>query len=177
MDRRLPRRQPMNRLALSIGALVLAAPGLSACGFSYATDHENNITNGVNHQDGQVDVLNALIVSGEEGSGTFIASLANNDTTEPISLESLDFGSSATVEVASFDPIEVPPRGFVNLADGQGIKVSGEVTAGDFVALTLGFSNGESAEMEVHVVSEDDEYAGLDNGTGVPAPATTESAE
>jgi hypothetical protein len=176
MDRRLSRRPPQIRLALSNGALFLAAPGISACGFDYATDRENTITNGVSDQDGTVDVLNALIVSGEAGSGTFIASLANNDTTKPISLESLDFGSDSTVEVAGFEPIEVPAHGLVNLATGQGIKVAGDFEAGDFIALTLTFDNGEAAEMDVHVVAEDDEYTDLDNGTGAPEPAATDPA-
>src|SRR4051812_36833755 len=126
MDRRLSRR----KLALSTAALALAVPGVSACGFSYATDRENTNTNGVSDQDGRVDVLNAMIVSGEAGSGTFIASLANNDPTEPISLQSFDFGSDSTIAVAAFDPIEVPPHGLVNLSDGQGIKASGDFEAG-----------------------------------------------
>ena len=37
MDRRLPRR----KLAIAIAALVVAVPGLSACGFNYATDRED----------------------------------------------------------------------------------------------------------------------------------------
>jgi hypothetical protein len=172
MDRRLSRRKPTtSRLALSIGALVLAVPGISACGFSYATDNENTIANGVTNKDGTVDVLNAMIVSSEAGSGTFIASLANNDAIEPVSLESIDFGANSTVEVAAFDPVEVPPHGLVNLSEGQGIKVSGDFEAGSFISLTLGFDNGESADMDVLVVADDDEYTGLDNGTGVPSPS------
>ena len=111
MDRRLSRRSPRPRLALLIGALVLAVPGVSACGFNYATDRENTIVNGTNYQDGEVDVLNALIVSSEDGSGTFIATLANNSPDEAISFESLGFGASSTVEVASFSPVEVAPHG------------------------------------------------------------------
>ena len=127
MDRRLSRRSPRPRLALLIGALVLAVPGVSACGFNYATDKENTIVNGTNNQDGVVDVLNALIVSSEDGSGTFIATLANNSPDEAISFESLSFGANSTVQVASFSPIEVAPHGLVNLADEeQGIKVSGD---------------------------------------------------
>ena len=174
MDRRLSRRKP---LALAVGALVLAAPGLSACGFNYATDKQNTIVNGTSNQDGDVDVLNAVIVSGEDGSGTFVASLSNNDPAEPISLESLDFGSNSTTQVAGFSPIEVPPRGLVSLADGQGIKIAGEFSAGEFVGVTLGFDNGESVEMDVHVVADEDEYVGLDNGTGTPAPAESVPAE
>ena len=178
MDRRLPRRSPRPRLALSIGALVLAVPGISACGFNYATDKENTIINGTNYQDGEVDVLNALIVSSEDGSGTFIATLANNSPDEAISFESLGFGASSTVEVASFSPVEVAPHGEVNLADGeQGIKVSGDLAAGQFISLSVGFDNGETADMDVHVVAADDEYTGLDNGTGVPSPSAEATAE
>ena len=59
MDRRLSRR----KLAIAIGALVLAVPGLSACGFNYATDREYTPGNGTNDQHGVVDVLNAVIVA------------------------------------------------------------------------------------------------------------------
>jgi hypothetical protein len=173
MDRRLSRR----KLALSFGALVLAVPGVSACGFNYATDREYTPGNGANNQHGTVDVLNAVIVSSEDGSGTFIASLSNNSPDEDIYLEALSFGSNSTIQVAPFDPIEVPAHGLVNLANGQGIKVSGELKAGDFITLSLGFDNGEAADLNVHIVVADDEYTDLDNGTGVPAPAGTPSAE
>jgi hypothetical protein len=78
--------------------------------------------------------------------------------------------------VAAFDPIEVKPRAAVNLADGQGIKVSGAFASGDFVRVTVGFDNGETAALEVHVVVADDEYDGYDNGTGSPSPAATPTA-
>ena len=66
----------------------------------------------------------------------------------------------------------------VNLAnDEQGIKVSGEFEAGEFIELSVGFDNGETADMDVLVVAADDEYTGLDNGTGVPSPAAEASAE
>jgi hypothetical protein len=164
MDRRLSRR----KLALTVGALVLAVPGVAACGFNYATDRDYTPGNGVNDKSGKVDVLNAVIVSASEGSGTFIATFSNN-TAEAIDLDSLTFHS--TIQVAGFDPIEVKPRGVVNLADGQGIKVSGDFASGDFVTLSLGFGSGETADMTVPVVVADDEYDGYDNGTGVPSPA------
>jgi hypothetical protein len=173
MDHRLSRR---HRIALSLGALILAVPGVASCGFNYATDRENTVSNGTSDKSGTVDVLNAVIVSEEDGSGTFIATLSNNSSDETIHMSSLSFGSNATTEVAAFDPIEVKPHAVVNLADGQGIKVSGDFKAGDFVAVTVGFDNGESADMKVHVVVADDEYEGYDNGTGSPEPAPTASA-
>src|SRR6187455_1745587 len=133
MDRRLSRR----KLATAIGALMLAVPALSACGFSYATDREYTPGNGTNYQHGLVDVLNAVIVAGEDGSGTFIASLSNNAPDESISFDALSFGSNSTIEVAPFDPVEVPPMTLVNLGEGQGIKVSGDIVQGDFIELSL----------------------------------------
>ena len=172
MDRRLSRR----KLATAIGALVLAVPALSACGFNYATEREYTPANGTNYQHGTVDVLNAVIVAEEDGSGTFVASLSNNAPDEAIAFESLSFGSNSTIEVAPFDPVEVQPQSLVNLGDGQGIKVSGDIVKGDFIELSLAFSNGETADMDVPVVAAEWEYTGLDNGTGVPAPAGTPSA-
>jgi hypothetical protein len=178
MDRRLSRRSPRPRLALLVGVLVLAVPGVSSCGFNYATDRGNNIVNGTNYQDGVVDVLNALIVSSEDGSGTFIATLANNSPDEVISFESLSFGGNSTIQVAAFSPVEVAPHGMVNLStEEQGIKVAGDLTAGHFISLSVGFDNGETADMDVPVVPAEDEYTDLDNGTGAPSPSAEPSAE
>ncbi len=164
MDGRHRRRN----LALTIAALLFAVPSLASCGFNYATDREYSPAAGSNNQDGVVDVLNAVIVSQEDGSGTFITSLSNGDPAETISFTSLDFGSNSTIEVADFDPIEVEPRQLVNLADGQGIKVQGDFTKGDFLALTVVFDNGETAGVNVPVVDAVYEWEGLDNGTGTP---------
>lgn len=176
MDRRLSRRKPLTRLALVVGALALAVPSVASCGFNYATDRENTIANGVSNKDGDVDVLNAVVVSSEEGSGTFIATLVNNLSDQTITLTTLGFGSNSTMAVAGFEPIAVPPHGAVNLADGQGIKVSGDFSTGDFVSLSLTFDNGETADMKVNVVADDDEYDGYDNGTGTPSPTAEPTA-
>jgi hypothetical protein len=173
MDRRLSRR----KLALAVGALVLAAPGVSACGFNYATDRSNTVAAGVGDQSGDVDVLNALIVSSADGSGTFIASLSNNSATNTYHLESLSFGSDATVQVAAFDPIEVKPHQLINLADGQGIKVAGSaLKAGDFISLTLGFDNGQTSDLQVPIMAATYQYTDLDNGTGSPSPIASPTA-
>ena len=164
MDGRHPRRN----LALTIAALLFAVPSLASCGFNYATDREYSPAAGSNNQDGVVDVLNAVIVSEDEGSGTFVASLVNGDPAATIHLTSLSFGSNSTIDVADFDPIEIKPRQAVNLADGLGIKVQGDFTKGEFLALTLGFDNGESASLNVPVVDTTYQWEGLDNGAGTP---------
>jgi copper(I)-binding protein len=165
MDGRHLRRN----LALTTAALLFAVPSVASCGFNYATDREYTPAVGANNQDGVVDVLNAVIVAKEDGSGTFLASLSNADPTATISVTSLDFGSNSTIEVAPFDPIEVGPRQLVNLADGQGIKVQGDITKGDFIAVTLVFDNGETASLKAPVVDAVYQWEGMDNATGTPA--------
>jgi hypothetical protein len=173
MDRRLSRR----KLALSIGALVLAVPGVSACGFNYATDRENTDRQRLEQQGRRRRRAERRDRVGRGRLGD-VHRLAGQQrpAARRSAFETLDFGSNSTIEVAAFSPIEVPPHGLVNLSDGQGIKVSGDFKAGEFVGLSLDFDNGESAELDALVVSEDNQYTGLDNGTGEPSPAATESA-
>ena len=61
-------------LAIAAAVLALAAP-LSSCGFDYATERDYTPGSGANNREGVVDVLSAVVVSGAEGSGTFVASL------------------------------------------------------------------------------------------------------
>ncbi len=74
------------RRSIATVAVIALPLGLSGCGFDAPTDQVYTPAVGVNNQDGQVDVLNALIVSAEDGSGTLVVSLANNDQAEPDAL-------------------------------------------------------------------------------------------
>ena len=56
---------------------------------------------GVNNEDANVDVLGAVIVSGEDDSGTFIASFSNNDVDEEATVESLSGAEGTTLEAES----------------------------------------------------------------------------
>lgn len=157
-----------SRVLAGAAALALATT-LSSCGFDYATDRNYTPGSSTNHRDADIDVLGAVVVSGQEGSGTFIATFANNITDEAGSVESLTATTipsgdeeAADLEVAEFTPVEVPPHGMVNLADEGGIVLTGDVASGDFVTVTIGFGNGETAEVEVPVMPNCDEYAGLD---------------
>lgn len=156
------------RVLAAAGALALATT-LSSCGFDYATDRNYTPGSSTNDRDADIDVLGAAVVSGQEGSGTFIATFANNDTDEAGSIESLAAETmpsgdeeAAELEVAEFTAIEVPAHGMVNLAIEGGVVLTGEVEAGDFVLVTVGFGDGETVEIEVPVMPNCDEYAGLD---------------
>jgi hypothetical protein len=152
--------------ALTAVALVLAVPALSSCstirGFDVATNEPYTPGAGVNAVEGDVKVLNALIVSGQAESGTFIASLANDSTTETASFEGVSGADGNTIEADDFTAVEIAPRGLVNLATEGGPTISGSFEAGDFVPLTLSFGNGDTVAMKVPVVAACDVYADAD---------------
>jgi hypothetical protein len=152
-------------LALLSGAIMLAAP-LSSCGFDPATNQVNTIAAGANDRDSSVDVLGAVVVSSEPGSGTFIASFVNNSETEPASVDGMDSEGEATVETVDF-PVEIEPGSIVNLAlDDQGVAVEGEFEAGDVVPLTVQLGSGDTIELDVPVVPNCREWEGLDGPVG-----------
>jgi hypothetical protein len=161
--------------ALTAAALALTAPALTSCGFDYATDRYYTPANGANNRDGAVDVLGAVVVSTEPGSGTFIASLSNNSTTEAATFSELTGAEGGDVTVAAFEPVEIAPGSLVNLADPPAeIEVTGDFEAGDFLEVSLGFDNGERAVVEVPVVPNSGQFEGLD-GEPLPVEETADS--
>ncbi|GAB3024673.1 hypothetical protein GCM10011376_10290 [Nocardioides flavus (ex Wang et al. 2016)] len=145
-------------LATAAAVIALAAP-LTSCGFDYATERDYTPGSGSNSREGEVDVLSAVVVSAAEGSGTFIASLSNNDQSEEQSFTGISGAEGTTVEVPEFEPVTVPAGGLVNLADPPAeIVVTGDFTAGDFVPLSFDFGNGERVQLNVPVVPDDTGY-------------------
>ncbi|WP_372729231.1 hypothetical protein [Nocardioides sp.] len=161
--------------ALALSALVLAAPALSSCGFNYATDIDYTPAAGVHNRDAVVDVLGAVVVSAQDGSGTFIASLSNNDQREPMTFDFLAGSGGTTLTAEEFEAISIARGGFVNLAEEGGIELTGEFGAGDFVPLTVGFGNGERVTLQVPVVDDSGIYDGLDS-SGNPADDEDDAA-
>jgi hypothetical protein len=164
---------PLRRtLATAACVLAVGAPALTSCGFDYATDRIYTPATGVNNRDASIDVLGAVVVSAQEGSGTFIASFANNSATEEGTVEELAGDDQSQLTARGFSPIEVPPGGLVNLADEGGIELEGDdVSAGGFVPVTVSLGTGERVEMKVPVVTNCGYYEGLDG------PSSAEQCE
>jgi hypothetical protein len=146
-------------------AIAALLPLLAACGFSAQTDQVYQAPVGVNDRSGDVDILNALVVSGQDGSGTFAGTLVNtvdkNDTLDSVS------GSGIT---AARRTVEVPADGAVPLADKGEITLTGStIKAGSFVELTFGFGSGQTTTMKVPVVDATGDY------TDVPLPSSSAS--
>jgi hypothetical protein len=150
-------------LATAAAALALAAP-VTSCGFDYATERDYTPGSGANTREGAVDVLSAVVVSGTEGSGTFVASLGNNSSSQERSLTAIAGADGATIEAAEFEPVTIPAGGLANLAEPPAeIVLTGDFSAGDFVPLAFEFDNGERISLDVPVVADDSGYwEGLD---------------
>ncbi|WP_110239673.1 hypothetical protein [Nocardioides gilvus] len=149
------------KTALAAFALVLA-PVLSSCGFSNATDRDYTPGVGANNRDGEVDVLAGVIVADDAtaGSGVFVASFSNNNVDDPITVEAMRSESGATF--SGLEPIELAPEGFHNLATTESpVQVNGDFDPGNFVPVTVSFSNGEDISLKVPVVNNCGDYASV----------------
>lgn len=160
-------------LAATAAALVTTLPLLTSCGFALNTDLPYTPAAGTDDRTGPVDVLSAVVVSSATGEGTFIATLSNKNQSESATFDSVQGAEGNAVVPADSEPVEIAPGGFVNLADGGGVKLTGTFTAGDTIPLSIGFSDaGSDVELIVPVVRACDEWAGLDPA----APAASAGA-
>lgn len=152
------------RRSIAAAVIGLAVPVLSSCGsnFDAPTDEVYNPGVGVNDRSGTVDVLHALIVSGEKGSGTVVAAFVNNDEVEGDRLASISgAGDDASIGVnRAGSPVQIPAGGLYQLADEGNISTTGsQVQPGRFIELTFSFERAESVTMQVPVVANTGEFS------------------
>ncbi|HEU4514324.1 MAG TPA: hypothetical protein VFR87_14550 [Nocardioidaceae bacterium] len=161
------------RRSIAVAALALA-PVLTSCGFNEPTDRVYTPGVGVNERSGQVDVLNALVVSGADGSGALVATLVNNDTGEADALTRVaGSGEDAAVRVSLDSPIEITRGGSVSVSDEAEVPVEGEpITSGAFVQLTFTFEQAGPVTVQVPVVARRGTYEDI----SVPSVAPTTTA-
>ncbi|WP_028654643.1 hypothetical protein [Nocardioides sp. J54] len=152
-------------------ALVPAAATLTSCGFDYPTDRVNTIGAGDNDRDQSVDALGIRVLATAKGEGRLIGSLANN-LEDAATLDSVA-SPEGQAQAASFEKVEVPGRGTVNLANIDAIELTGDFTAGDVLPLELTFSTGETASVDAPVVKACYQYTQVPT----PTPSTTTEEE
>lgn len=143
--------------ALTTGAVLLAG-SLSACGFDYATDLPYTPAEGTLNKSADVDVLSTVVAAEQDDSGTLITTFVN-PTTEDRTVTGVT-GDQAQPQ--GFSEIEVPADGAVNLADSEGVVLTGDFAQGDMLDLQFSFDNDQTVEMRVPVVRACNEWAGLD---------------
>jgi hypothetical protein len=147
-------KSPIQR-RVAIAALLMA-PVLGACGFSAQTDQVYQAAAGVNDRSGNVDILNALVVSGTDGAGTLSTTLVDNDQNKADQLTSV----TGPGIVATTSGV------VVSAAGGAGIK------PGQFVTLTFVFASGQSTTLKVQVFAATGDYSGIPLPSSGASPTT-----
>ncbi len=150
-----------------LAAVAIAAPLVAGCGFDMATDRPYTQAAGDNDVAGDQDVLNAIVVATADGSGTFVATLANNDQQAPVTFEGLQATEAGAFDSPEVSPVEIAPGGAVNLATDGGVKIRGEFELGDFLGVTVSFDDGSAVSVDAPVVPNEGQWEGLD----VPEPS------
>ena len=154
------------RRSIAVATVLLAAPLVSSCAVTFGaqTDLPYNPTVGTDDRSGSVDVLNALIVSGTNGSGTVVATLVNNDQQTDDTLKGVSgAGKDAGMTVKPGGDTTIPAGGVLNLATKGAVTIRGQrVVPGNFVTITFSFDRAQSVTLDVPVVSHSNpDYAGV----------------
>lgn len=137
---------------------------LGACsfGFNAQTNKVYQAGVGANHR-GEIDVLNTLLVVNDDKSATLSAALVNNTDSDQ---------SLSSVTVTTLDDKELPvrstklllplPQGVLTNAGGDsdagGFRVTRGVTQGDYVKVTLTFTDAADVTIEAPAVARTAEY-------------------
>lgn len=162
--------------ALLVVPLTACSAGTS--NFDAQTNEVYNVAEGVNDRAGAVDILNALVVSAEPGSGRLIVGLVNNNTNEDDELASVQGAGDyqdLTVDLADGDPTIKAGR-LTQLADPGAavVLITGEqVRPGAFIELTFSFRNAQPSTMQVPVVPQEDDFADVE----VPSAGDTSAGD
>ncbi|ROR92501.1 hypothetical protein [Nocardioides aurantiacus] len=162
------------RRRLAAASLVLLLPGLGACGFGAQTNKVYQPAVGSNARGESVDVLGAVVVSEDEGSGTFVASLVNTSLDQDDELTGI---TGEDVQVQLSEKVELRSDDILNLADAGAVAVEGEgIRAGAYTRLTLEFASGQQTEINVPVVAPEEEFADVTPAEPSASPSESSSA-
>jgi hypothetical protein len=167
--------------ATTIAATAALTLGACGTGFSAQTSQVYQATVGANHR-GEMDVLNALLVGNEDGSATLSTSIVNHtdapETLSAVNVTTLDDKELAVRSTKMQLPLPVDRLTIVGGAsDAGGFWVSEGAKPGDYVRVTLTFSDAAPVTIEAPVVSRTEEYATVSGAapTTEPTPTTTET--
>lgn len=162
---------PVRRRHLAIVTLaVTAALTLGGCGtgFGAQTGQPYQAAAGADHR-GSIDVLNTLLVANDDGSATLSAAVINKTGSQQ---------ALSSVKVTTMDDKELTVRSTKMLlplpedrlatvgaaADAGGFVVTEGATAGDYVKVTVSFTDATAITVQAPVVTRTDMYDEVPTG-------------
>lgn len=160
------RRRPI-ATAVVAAAAALALGGCSDTNFSAQTNQAYQAGIGANHQ-GDIDVLNTLLVANPDGSATVSAGVVNHnegeDAVTGVTATTLA-GDTLTVNDADKD-LALPSESIVPLGKegGAGVYTVDGAPIGQYVRLTVSFADSASVTIEAPVVTRGEYYDDISLG-------------
>ena len=172
------------RTVTAAAAAFLAVPALSACGVSFGaqTDQPYQPSDGVIERSGDVDVLNALVVSATPGSGRLVVGLVNGaDEDDELTGVVGEGDDPATFELGTGETT-IPAGELLDLSDEDAVVVSvtgseDAVLPGKFVRLTLQFESADDVTVNVPVLAQNEDYQDVElpgaegSASATPSPS------
>lgn len=181
-----PRRSSASRWrVVAVATLVLIV--LTGCGASFnaQTNQPYQPAEGTNSRDGDIYVLNALVVTDGRGDGTVVTTLINQRDADD-ALQSVtavdENGNSIHVDrlaqefsLAPQDGVQIPSD---TLPDGGVISLRGNaLQAGRVITVTFTFADAAAVEIGVPVVAVGTIYTGIPIGPSGSTSRTTLTPE
>jgi hypothetical protein len=160
--------------------VIVGAPVITGCGanFNAQTNEPYQPAEGVSSRDGDVYALNTLVVSDDQGNGTIVSALVNqqdaadelesvtavDSADKPITAEPL--AQPIMLAAATSDDQSVPSPGqSVQVGTDGALRLTGDnIVAGAFVTLTFTFKVGSPVTVEVPVVDQGTVYSDIPVG-------------
>jgi hypothetical protein len=157
--------RPWGRVAGWLIGMITICLVSASCGFDVQTNRPYTPADGVNLDvgaDGQVQVRNLLIISGEPGEGILSATIYATRPDQLVavtgSADALD-GNGAPLTATLPAPITVRPQNYVELTELPPIVLrSNALEAGLTAQLTLEFRDAGQATIRVPVMAADISY-------------------
>ncbi len=140
-------------------ATVIALAGCSGTGVDAQTNQQYQPGAGANLRTGEVQLYNTLAVDNGDGTATLSAVIVN--TSERT--QKLDAASATTADGTSVDsqigPAIIGPGDSFNTGPEATVVFRGDVTAGDYVTITLAFNRAGDVTIDAPVVTRTEMYS------------------
>lgn len=166
------------QLAAVVAVATLTLGGCSGTGVDAQTNAQYQPGIGANVRTGSLQVFNALAVDNGDGTATFSASILNrNDTAAKLTGATAKASDGSEVEVTTA-PAIVGAGAVFNAGKAAAVLLADdELTAGDYVTVTLKFNGGRSVKVDAPVVARTAIYDEVASGPGGEMPPKTTPAE
>jgi hypothetical protein len=163
-----PRATWLRRLPVLaiVATLCLALTGCGG-GFDEQTNKIYQGAAGITNRDGEVYVLNALVVTDGKGNGTMVGTLLNIMSTADSlkGVKAVD-SSGKTIATKLASPVSLKPEQAVKLETNGDVRLTGKgLRAGYFIDVTFTFATAAPLSMSIPVLPQGTEYSSVPVGS------------